>query len=143
MRHPGRLTRDDAMVHQVHPVKLCTDIAAAAASTGLLWRRRLLAGLLIRYLPPMVASGLVLAFADLDRLRQTAGGRYVLGHMPDGAVAIRFAGDTLMAAAGWRRSVPGVALGAAVIVAGWSHGLLPQHRTDHSAVPSPANAGGP
>ncbi len=127
VRHPGQLTADDALVHQVHPAKLCTDIAAAAASTGLLWRRRLLAGLLIRYLPPMLASALVLACADLDRLRQTPAGRYALHHMPDGAVGIRFAGDAVMAAAAWRRSLPGVAAGVAVIAAGWSHGLLPRH----------------
>jgi hypothetical protein len=58
------------------------------------------AGLLVRYLPPVAASALVLAYADLNRLRQTAAGRYVLHHMPDGAVAVRFAGDTLMPAAG-------------------------------------------
>lgn len=68
----------------------------------MLWHRRLRAGLLVRYLPPVAASALVLAYADLDRLRQTAAGRYVLHHMPDGAVAVRFAGDTLMAAAGCR-----------------------------------------
>lgn len=136
--HIGRLTTEDALVHQVHPVKLSADIAAAVVSTAFLWRRRLLAGLMIRYVPPMIASALVLAFADLDRLRYTAAGAYAVRHMPDGAVAIRFAGDTLMAAASWRRSRLGLALGAAAVAAGWSHGLLPAAR----AAPATADLDG-
>src|SRR5215469_15855957 len=85
MRHFGQLTKDDAVVHQVHPVKVSADVAAAVASSVLLWQKRPAAGILARYLPPMAASALVLAFADLDGLRQTAAGRYVLEHMPDGA----------------------------------------------------------
>lgn len=134
MRPISQITRDDALVHQVHPVKMGTDIAAAIASTALLWRRRPLAGLLIRYLPPMAASALVLAMADLDRLRDTSAGRYAVRHMPDGAVAARMAGDTVMAAAAWRRSIPGIAVGAALIAAGWSHGLL---RTEPHQSPAP------
>ena len=129
---PRRLGRENAVLHQVHPLKLATDIAAAGASTVLLWRRRPLAGLLVRYVPPMVASALVLGFADLDRLRGAPAGRYVLRHMPDGAVAVRFAGDTLMALAAWRRSGPGLAAGAALVMAGWSHGVLPRGRRSSS-----------
>ena len=124
MRSIRQIAKEDALVHQVHPVKLGTDVAAAIASTALLWRRRPLAGLLIRYLPPMAASALVLAVADLDRLRDTPTGRYAIRHMPDGAVAARMAGDTLIAAAAWRHSIPGIAAGTALIAAGWSHGLL-------------------
>ena len=124
MRPISQITRDDALVHQVRPVKMGTDMAAAIASTALLWRRRPLAGLLIRYLPPMAASALVLAMADLDRLRDTPAGRYVIRHMPSSAVVARMAGDTVVAAAARRRSLPGIAVGAALIAAGWSHGLL-------------------
>jgi hypothetical protein len=124
-----RLDREDAILHQIHPLKLVTDVVAAGASTALLWRRRPLAGVLARYVPPMVASALVLSFADPDRLRPTPAGRYVLRHMPDGAVAVRFAGDTLMALAAWRRNGPGVAAGAVLVAVGWSHGLLAKLRT--------------
>jgi hypothetical protein len=44
------------LYHQIHPLKLVADIGASGASTVLLWRRHLVAGLVARYVPPAVAS---------------------------------------------------------------------------------------
>ena len=110
------------LLHQVHPAKLGTDITAEVASCVLLWRRKPVAGLLVRLVPPAVASALLLR-SDLEPLAQTARGRYVLAHMPPAAQAVRAAGDALTAWGSWRRSAPMVLAGAAVIAAGWSFGL--------------------
>jgi hypothetical protein len=58
-------------------------------------------------------------------------------------VATRFAGGTLMAAAAWRRSAPGIAAGAAVIAISWSHGLLPPALNEHPAALIPTRRCGP
>ena len=114
----------DILIHQVHPVKLAFDISASAVSNVLLWQHRLGAGLASRYLLPVVGSAAVLRFADLDRLRHTPRGRYVLDHMPPASTALRLGGDTLMAIGAWRRKPSWMLAGALTVAAGWSHGLF-------------------
>src|SRR5260370_38944727 len=109
--------RDAILVHQVHPVKLAFDIAASLVSNALLWQHRLAAGLASRYLLPIAGSALVLSFADIDRLRNTKRGQYVLHHMPPASTALRLGGDTLMAV-GPRRPQPPRILARTPFVAG-------------------------
>src|SRR5260370_18615863 len=89
--------RDAILVHQVHPVKLAFDIAASLVSNALLWQHRLAAGLASRYLLPIAGSALVLGFPDLDRLRNTKRGQYVLYHIPPASTPLPLAGATLIA----------------------------------------------
>jgi hypothetical protein len=112
------------LVHQVHPAKLATDITASILSNSLLWRRRPVAGLVVRYAPPVVASALVLWLADLDRLAGSSAGRYVRAHMPPQAAAVRLAGDSLMGLGAWKRRRQWIVAGGLLVVLGWSHGLL-------------------
>jgi hypothetical protein len=115
---------EDVLVHQVHPVKLGFDISASLISNVLLWRHKLAAGVVSRYLLPVIGSALVLRFADLDRLRKTARGQYVLQHLPPETTALRLGGDTLMAVGAWRRRPSWMVAGALLVAAGWSHGLF-------------------
>ncbi len=116
--------RDAILVHQVHPVKLAFDVSASVVSNVLLWRHRLGGGIASRYLLPVMGSALVLGFADLDQLRDTPSGRYVLEHMPPASTALRLGGDTLMAVGAWRRKPSWLVAGALIVVAGWSHGAF-------------------
>jgi hypothetical protein len=118
------IDRDAIQLHQVHPVKLAFDITASVVSNFLLWQHRLGDGLVWRYLPPVVGSALVLGFADVDRLRDTRRGRYVLEHMSPASTALRLAGDTLMAVGAWRRQTSWLLAGALIVAAGWSHGAF-------------------
>ena len=115
---------DTILIHQVHPFKLGVDLSASLVSNFLLWQHRLGAGILSRYLLPVVGSTLVLGFADMDRLRAKPTGRYVLEHMPPQATAVRLAGDMIMAVGSWRRRPGWIVTGAVVVAAGWSHGLF-------------------
>jgi len=112
------------LVHQVHPVKLAFDISASVISNAVLWQHRLAAGLVSRYLLPVIGSALVLSFADLDRLRETGRGQYVLQHMPPASTAVRLGGDTLMAVGAWRRKPSWMVAGVVLVAAGWSHGVF-------------------
>jgi len=60
----------------------------------------------------------------VEPLRETAAGRYLLAHMPPSAVAVRLAGDVVMAVGSWRRRPLWIALGLLVVAAGWSQGLI-------------------
>ena len=60
--------------------------------------------------------------ADVERLRDTTRGRYVLQHMSPAAQVARLGGDVLMAVGSWQRRPAIMAAGAGVIVSGWSFG---------------------
>jgi hypothetical protein len=115
---------ESILLHQVHPVKLAFDISASVVSNALLWQHRLAAGIVSRYLLPVLGSALVLRFADLQSLRATPRGRYVLEHMPPASTALRLGGDTLMAVGAWRRKPSWMLAGALIVAAGWSHGVF-------------------
>jgi len=116
---------DKAVVHQVHPAKVGTDVTASVISNALLWKGRPKAAITVRALLPAAGSLAVLSLADLDRLATTRPGRYVLAHMPPSAQAVRLAGDALMGLGAHRRSVALLIAGALVIAAGWSHAAWP------------------
>jgi hypothetical protein len=113
---------ETVLLHQVHPAKLAFDICASIISNVLLWQHRLGVALLARYVPPVVGSVLVIRYADVEGLRDTPQGRYVLEQMPPASVALRLAGDVGIGA--WRRRPSWMAAGALMVVAGWSHGLV-------------------
>jgi len=112
---------EKALVHQVHPAKIGTDVTASVISNVLLWRGRPKAALAARAVLPVAGSLAVLVMADLDALAATRRGRYVLAHMPPSAQALRLAGDALMGWAAHRHRATLLAAGAAVVAAGWSH----------------------
>ncbi len=115
---------DRILLHQVHPLKLVADISASLISNVLLWQHRPVAGIVTRYALPVVGSAIVLSSADVEPLRDTAAGRYVLANMSPGAMAVRLAGDIVMGVGSWYRRRPVIALGLLVVAAGWSEGLL-------------------
>jgi hypothetical protein len=115
---------DRVLLHQVHPVKLAADISASLISNVLLWNHAAIAGIAIRLALPLAGSAITLRYGDVERLRSTPAGRYVLEHMPSSATAVRLAGDVLMALGCWFRRPAVIVIGAAVIGAGWSHGLV-------------------
>ncbi len=118
------MNRDAVLVHQVHRVKLGFDITASIVSNFLLWRHRLVSGILTRYMLPAAGSALVLRYADVEALAETPRGRYVLEHMPPATTVLRLAGDTVMAVGAWRRRPRWMLAGGMLVAAGWSHGLF-------------------
>ena len=120
--------KERVLYHQIHPLKLTTDIVASVVSLYLLWQQMLAAGLLVHFIPPVIASALLLRYADLDRQAQSAFGRYIARHMTRTVEAIRFFGDLVTVLAAWQHDVLLMALGFAVIVGAWCNGLLPSAR---------------
>jgi hypothetical protein len=117
------IDRDVYLLHQVHPLKLFTDVACGLASAALMWRRRVRLALFVAHLPPAVSSALLMR-SDLSQLKATRRGRYVLAHMPPSAQALRLLGQAMMWRAAFRHRRPEVAAGALTILAGWSFGVL-------------------
>ncbi|HEY3733285.1 MAG TPA: hypothetical protein VGL63_05155 [Streptosporangiaceae bacterium] len=110
------MDRRTLSLHQVRPAILGTDIAAAAASWVLLWKRKRAAGILVRLGPPAIAASLVANSQGAAEGSAPPGSAI----KPSPAVGIRLAGDVLAAWGSWRHSRPMVLAGVTVIALGWT-----------------------
>jgi hypothetical protein len=87
---------DKVLYHQIHPLKLGTDILASLVSFYFFWQHQLLVGLILRLAPPIIASLVVIYAVDLEPQRQSAFGQYVKRTMTRRMEAIRLVGDIVM-----------------------------------------------
>jgi hypothetical protein len=115
---------DKVLYHQIHPLKLGTDILASLVSLYFFWQHRLLIGLLLHLAPPIIASLVVIHMVDLAPQRQSAFGQYVKRMMTRKIEAIRLSGDIVMILGAWFRSVPLIGAGLAIVIAGWLSGIV-------------------
>jgi len=119
--------KQQSLYHQIHPAKLLTDWSTAFAAAWLLWGGHLALGLVVGIVPAPIASALVIRFADLERLKDSALGCYVTRYMTAAAQAVRLLGAAVFWIAAWYHSWVGAVAGLLVIVAAWSYGLLLGH----------------
>ncbi len=83
---------EKALYHQIHPLKLAADIGAEAGSLYLFWERRPTAGLAVTFVPPVIASLLIMNLVDLEPYKRSACGRYVRTNMTTPVVMMRVLG---------------------------------------------------
>ena len=117
--------KDKALYSQIHPLKLSTDILGAVVSLYFFWLHQLLPALALHFVPPLVASALLIRYADLAPLKESAFGRYVGRHMSRTIEGIRLFGDLVMIIGAWIHDVLLLSAGLLVIVGAWCSGLLP------------------
>jgi len=122
--------REKTLYHQIHPLKLATDISAEIVSLYLFWKHKLLAGMLALLVPPVIASALIMRLANLEIYKQSALGRYIRDYMTPSAVAIRVLGTVITHVGAWSRKPALIPLGLMTVLLGWLRGkLLPNTRT--------------
>jgi hypothetical protein len=114
--------REKALYHQIHPAKLATDILCEPVSLYFFWRHALWLGLASHFLPPILASAVVIALADLEPLKASSLGRYLGRRMTRPVEAARLGGDLVMVAGAWLRLWWLIALGLAVVAGAWLSG---------------------
>ena len=117
--------KEKALYNQIHPLKLSTDILAAAVSLYFFWLHQLLPALLLHFLPPLIASALLMRYADLAPLKETAFGRYVERNMTRTIEFIRLFGDLVMILGAWLHDPLLLSAGLLVIIGAWCNGFLP------------------
>jgi hypothetical protein len=115
---------EKVLYHQIHPAKLAADVSGSIVSTYLMWRRRFAWAMLAAFAPAVLASVLVIRYADLERRKHSRFGRY-MGRYMDRRVldAWRFFGQVLMWVGAWYRVGKLVPIGVATVVAAWVSGL--------------------
>ena len=116
--------RDRVLYHQIHPLKVATDVGTGLAALFFFRQHRLRNGLAVVLIPPAAVSFALIRWADLEPYRRSRAGRYIRRRMTGWAQALRLVGYGLMALGAWLRRPPFVALGLAGILFGWFHGVI-------------------
>ena len=114
---------EKALYQQIHPAKLAADVGGSLLSTYLMWRRRFAWAILAAFVPAVVASVLVIAYADLERRKRSRLGRYMQRYMNRRVEAWRFFGQVVIWVGAWYRVGKLVPIGLAIVVAAWASGL--------------------
>jgi hypothetical protein len=114
--------REKVLYHQIHPLKLATDVGTAVIATVLLWRHELVAALLVGFVPSIAATALLVRFGNLEKLKESPLGRYVARSMTRAMEAVRFAGLAVSWTGAWWHRPAMVAAGAIVILTVWARG---------------------
>jgi hypothetical protein len=111
------------LYHQIHPLKLATDVGTAIVAATLFWHHRLGAALLIGFVPSIAVSVLLLRWADLEPYRRSAFGRYVRGFMTHRVELARLAGLLPVWGGAWLQRPVIIAAGGMWILGCWLWGL--------------------
>jgi hypothetical protein len=116
--------REKLLYHQVHPAKIIIDVTTALAAAVLLWQQHLLRAAALGLAPPIIASLLVMQFANLEKVKQSPIGRYIGRNMTLPLEIARLAGVFIFWGAAWYRSVFYSIVGLLVIAFAWVRGAL-------------------
>jgi hypothetical protein len=116
--------QEKALYHQIHPLKLVTDINAEVVSLALFWRRKPLAGLIVLLVPPITASTLIVRLVELEGYKQSASGRYLRMYMTPFAVMVRLLGTVVTHQGAWYHRPRLITLGLVIVLLAWLRGIL-------------------
>ena len=116
--------KEKYLYHQIHPLKLLTDIGAAFGSLCFLWRHQLAFALVVMLAPPLLVSLLLMRYADLEPYRQSAFGKYIARSMSHPMEAVRLAGMAVTALGAWHHSLWMIVAGIVIVLFGWLRGKI-------------------
>jgi hypothetical protein len=113
------------LYHQIHPVKLITDVSVALASTYLFWQHMIITAILLAVIPPLLVSMILIKNGRLERYRDSAFGHYMKRYMDSRLMDIsRLGGFVIMALGGWYHSAWFIGVGLLTVAVCWSNGFL-------------------
>jgi hypothetical protein len=121
---PAMTLQEKVLYHQVHPLKLATDISAQIASGYFFWVHALVPGLVVMFVPPIIASSVLIRTQDFSGIRDSALGRYLKRSMTRAMEAVRLAGTLPISVGFWFHQPSLIVLGLAMVLFGWLRGLL-------------------
>jgi hypothetical protein len=116
--------QEKILYHQIHPLKLFTDISAEFVSLYLFWRHKLIAGLVAMFVPPIIASLLIIKLVNLETYKQSTFGWYIRSYMTPSVVIVRVLGTVVTHVGAWYRIPTLIPLGLIIVLLGWLRGIL-------------------
>jgi hypothetical protein len=115
------------LYHQIHPVKLLTDVGTAAVAAFLFWSHRAAWALVVGFVPSIAVTVALIRWADLEPYRASAFGRYLRRFMTQRVELARFAGLAPLWGGAWLRRPVVIAAGVVWILGCWLVGLVRSH----------------
>jgi len=124
--------REKKLYHQIHPLKLVTDIGVTPLALYFVWEHRVLPALLVGFVPPLVVSLAMLKWTpDLETLKRSAFGRYIKKYMTPFIEMTRLLTLVPMTYGAWSHDSRFIVLGLVILLFAWCNGLIQQvFRTD-------------
>lgn len=116
---PPSSIRARVLYHQIHPVKLATDVVTGVIALRMLWQHRLTLALIVMFVPPIVVSTLLVARGRFGHLVDTYAGQR-MHRMTNLAMAMRLFGMLITSIAAWRAEPTLLVVGAALIAGVWA-----------------------
>jgi hypothetical protein len=116
--------KEKFLYHQIHPVKLLTDSATAIAGLYLLWRHKLVVSLIVLFVPPIIATIVVIQRINLEGYKESRLGKYINKYMTRKMELTRLSGMGVMAIGSWFHHLGLILLGLVVILFAWFRGVL-------------------
>jgi hypothetical protein len=74
--------RERELCQNIYPAKLATDIGVFLPSTYLIWINELTLGVLVAFIPAIIASLLVIKYGNLEKYATSSLGSYVARYDP-------------------------------------------------------------
>jgi hypothetical protein len=122
-------TKEKMLYHQIHPLKLFVDISTSILTTYLAWQHNIVWFLILFLIPSVIITLLLIKYADLERSKKSAFGKYVALYMTRTIEAFRFGGQIIMWVAAWFHLPILIAIGVLIIVGSWLNGQLFKRKT--------------
>jgi hypothetical protein len=117
--------REKKLYHQIHPLKLATDIGVTPISLYFLWQHRIAPAIVVGFAPPVVVSVAMMIWPpDLERLKRSVLGQYISKYMTGTVEAIRFLSLVPMAWGAWIHNLWIIALGLVILLLAWCSGVI-------------------
>jgi hypothetical protein len=122
--------KEKILYHQIHPLKLATDIGCEPVSLYFFWRHNFLLGFTTHFIPPIVTSLLLIRYGDLEAYKSSRVGACLRRHMTRTVEGVRFGADIVMVLGAWFHHPSWIALGLAVIIVAWFSGVARKARSN-------------
>ena len=116
--------KEKSLYQQIHPIKLLTDISAGLLSLYIFWQHDIILGLLVAFVPSVVATVLLMRFVDLEKLKRSGFGEYVSKYMTSSMQALRLVGNFVMILGAWFHIAWIILVGLIMILFGWLRGVI-------------------
>jgi hypothetical protein len=114
---------EKVLYHQIHPAKLAADVSGSLVSTYLMRHRRFAWAMLAALAPAVLASVLVIRYADLEQRKHSRFGRYMHRYMDWRVSGLRSFGQVVIWVGAWQRVGKLILIGWAIVVGAWASGL--------------------
>ena len=116
--------KEKILYHQVHWLKLLSDISVSVFTTWLLWHHNVFWFLIFCLAPSVIASFFIIKFVDLGKLKRSSLGKYIEKYLTSLIGAIRMAGQIIVWIGGWYHLPFLIVIGVLIVIAAWCNGLL-------------------